>query len=76
MQLGRCETQLEGCEESSMSEEKWERRFICAITIAIYIHVTQNIWGGFFSIFGIAMCVGLCVCARLVQRSCRSRLTV
>jgi len=40
-----------------MSVEQWERRFGCALGMAIYIHVTAGIWHGLFSLFGIGMCM-------------------
>lgn len=41
-----------------MTMDQWERRFACALGMAIYIHLTANIWYGLFSLLGITMCMG------------------
>ena len=40
-----------------MSVEQWERRFACALGMAIYIHLTAHIWYGAFSLLGIGTCM-------------------
>lgn len=40
-----------------MTTDQWERRFACALGIAIWVHLTHSIAYGLWALGGVILCI-------------------